>query len=76
MPGAARRTVTARTVGVMKAESTGRPAGPDPRERYRSLDAPVAPDQLRATLDVSPVPDTKDDELREAEWLLRTVGAG
>ncbi|MFC8596892.1 MULTISPECIES: hypothetical protein [unclassified Isoptericola] len=60
----------------MTAETVGPSNGPDPRERYRHLDAPAAPDELRASLDVSPVPDQKDDELREAEWLLRTVGAG
>lgn len=58
----------------MTAETVGSPAEPDPREQYRHLDAPPPADQLRAGLDVTPVPDEKDDELREAEWLLRNVG--
>ncbi|MFD6177935.1 MULTISPECIES: hypothetical protein [unclassified Isoptericola] len=58
----------------MTAETVGSPGEPDPRERFRHLDAPLPPDQLRAGQDVAPAPDEKDDELREAEWLLRNVG--
>lgn len=43
----------------------------DAREQYRHLDEPVPADRLVTSLDVRPAQPDKDDELREAEWLLR-----
>lgn len=48
-------------------------AAADAREKYRHLDEPVSADQLVTSLDVRPAQPEKDDELREAEWLLRTA---
>jgi hypothetical protein len=46
------------------------PAQPDP-QRFRTLPAPVSRDQLRTSEASRPVPEEKDDRLREMEWMLR-----
>jgi hypothetical protein len=42
--------------------------------KYARLPEPVKPEDMVTSLDVEPVPEQKDDRLRELEWLLRTSG--
>lgn len=44
------------------------------RHRYARLPEPVAPEQLRTSLDVEPVQEEKDEYWREVEWMLRVTG--
>jgi hypothetical protein len=48
--------------------------GPEPENRYRTLPEPIRPEDMITSVDVSPVPDEKDDYWREVEWMLRAVG--
>jgi hypothetical protein len=47
---------------------------PDPR-RFKQLPAAIPRDQLRTSEQSRPVPEEKEDGLRETEWMLR-VSAG
>ncbi|ACZ30923.1 hypothetical protein Xcel_1904 [Xylanimonas cellulosilytica DSM 15894] len=59
----------------MSADSPGPQGASDPREKFRHLDAPLAADQITTSQDVSPIPNEKDDRLRETEWLLRVASS-
>ncbi len=54
------------------------PIRPTPVEpgKYARLPEPVRLEDTVTSEDVEPVPDQKDDYLRELEWFLRTTGAG
>ncbi len=48
----------------------------DPRQagKYTKLPEPVPPEDMVTSLDVEPVPEERDDYLRELEWFLRVAG--
>jgi hypothetical protein len=47
---------------------------PAKTNRYGKLPEPIPPEDMVTSLDVEPVPEEKDDWLREQEWFLRVAG--
>ena len=48
--------------------------GPQQANKYRTLPEPIRPEDMVTSLDVEPVPEQKNDYLRELEWFLRAAG--
>lgn len=41
---------------------------------YSRLPEPIDPDEMVTSAEATPIPEEKDDYLREVEWMLRTSG--
>ena len=52
------------------------PIRPTPVEpgTYAHLPEPVDPEDMVTSEEATPIPEEKDDYLREVEWMLRTSG--
>jgi hypothetical protein len=49
-------------------------SGATDTERFKRLPERVPPERLRAEHESRPVPEEKDDQLRETEWFLKNSG--